>query len=41
VEYKLKWGFVRDIENEIFISNANEYKEDMKDESWVNIKFVL
>ena len=40
-KYKLKWGFVRDIENEIFISNANEYKEDMKDESWVNIKFVL
>ena len=40
-KYKLKWGFVRDIEDQIFISNANEYKEDMKDESWVNIKFVL
>lgn len=40
-KYKLKWGFVRDIENEIFLSNSDEYIEDMKDSSWVNIKFML
>ena len=40
-KYNLKWGFIRDIDQEIYLSNANEYVEDMKDESWVNVKFVL
>lgn len=40
-KYNLKWGFIRDIEKEIFISNADEYVEDMKDSRWVNVKFVL
>ena len=39
--HNLKWGFVRDIDDLIFISSANEYVEDMKDYSWTNIKFVL
>lgn len=39
--YNLKWGFIRDIEEEIYISSADEYVEDMKDESWVNVRFVL
>ena len=38
-KYNLKWGFIRDIEDQIFISYADEYKEDMKDESWINVKF--
>lgn len=40
-KYNLKWGFIRDIEDQIYMSCADEYKEDMKDESWVNVKFVL
>ena len=40
-KYNLKWGFIRDIEDQIFISNASEYKDDMKDESWINVKNVL
>ena len=40
-KYNLKWGFIRDIDNEIFISNSDEYREDMKDPSWVNVKFEL
>lgn len=32
-KYKLKWGFVRDINEELFINNT-EYVEDMSDESW-------
>lgn len=32
-KYKLKWGFVRDIDEELFINNT-EYVEDMSDESW-------
>lgn len=40
-KYKLKWGFIRDIEDLIFISNSDEYVEDMKDRSWTNVKFYL
>ena len=40
-KYNLKWGFIRDIDDLIFISNGNEYIEDMKDQSWTNVKFYL
>ena len=40
-KYNLKWGFIRDIENEIFISFADEYKDDMKNKNWINVKEVL
>lgn len=40
-KHNLKWGFIRDIDQEIFISNSNEYVEDMKDNSWVNVKNIL
>lgn len=32
-KHKLKWGFVRDIDEELFINNT-EYVEDMSDASW-------
>ena len=32
-KYNLKWGFVRDIDEELFINNT-EYVEDMSDDSW-------
>lgn len=32
-KYKLHWGFVRDIDEELFINNT-EYVEDMSDDSW-------
>ena len=40
-KYNLKWGFIRDIDDLIFISNGDEYIEDMKDNSWTNVKFYL
>ncbi len=40
-KYNLKWGFIRDIDDLIFISNSNEYIEDMKDRSWTNVKAVF
>lgn len=40
-KYNLKWGFIRDIEDDIFISFADEYKDDMKDKSWINVKEIL
>lgn len=40
-KYNLKWGFIRDIEDEIFISFADDYKEDMKNDNWVNVKNIL
>ena len=40
-KYSLKWGFIRDIDDLIFISNSDEYVEDMKDKSWTNLKFYL
>lgn len=40
-KHNLKWGFIRDIDNLIFISNSDEYVEDMKDNSWTNVKFYL
>ncbi len=32
-KYNLRWGFVRDIDEELFINNT-EYVEDMSDDSW-------
>lgn len=40
-KYNLKWGFIRDIDDLIFISNSEVYVEDMKDKSWTNIKYYL
>ncbi len=35
-KYNLKWGFVRDESEDLFINNT-EYVEDMADEHWVDI----
>lgn len=32
-KHKIKWGFVRDIDEELYINNT-EYVEDMSDDSW-------
>lgn len=40
-KYNLKWGFIRDIDDLIFISNSDEYVEDMKDNSWTNVKYYI
>ena len=37
-KYNLKWGFVRDIDEELYISNADDYIEDMKSTNWMNLK---
>ena len=39
--HNLKWGFVRDIGQELYISNAENYIDDMKNENWINIKELL
>ena len=39
-KYNLKWGFVRDIDEDLFINNT-EYVEDMSDESWVPLSEQL
>lgn len=39
--YNLKWGFVRDIGQELYISFEDEYLEDMKNDNWINIKEIL
>ena len=40
-KYNLKWGFIRDIDDLVFMSNSDEYVEDMKDNSWTNVKYFL
>lgn len=40
-KYKINWGFIRDINEEIFISYADEYKEEMKNKNWINVKEIL
>ncbi len=35
-KYHLKWGFVRDESEDLFINNT-KYVEDMADEHWVDI----
>lgn len=39
-KYHLKWGFVRDESEDLFINNT-EYVEDMADEHWVDISEVF
>lgn len=39
-DHKFKWGFVRDIDEELFINNT-EYVEDMSDTSWRPLGDVL
>ena len=36
-DYKLKWGFVRDMDGMLYINNT-KYVEDMKDKKWVPLK---
>lgn len=38
--YKLHWGFVRDIDEELYINNT-VYTEDMHGENWVPLKNIL
>ena len=40
-KYNLKWGFIRDIDDQIFISFADEYIDDMKDVNWLNVRAIL
>ena len=35
-KYNLHWGFVRDIDEELYISNADDYIEDKKSTNWMN-----
>jgi len=39
-KYNLHWGFVRDIDEELFINNT-EYVEDMSDDSWKSLEEEL
>lgn len=39
-KYKLHWGFVRDIDEELYINNT-EYVEDMSDDSWKPLEDIL
>ena len=36
-QYGLKWGFVRDLDEQLYINNT-EFVEDMSDEHWVEIE---
>ena len=38
--YKLHWGFVRDIDEELYINNT-VYTEDMHGENWAPLKNIL
>ncbi len=40
VEHKLRWGFVRDKDNDLYINNT-EFAEDMADEHWVPLEKVF
>lgn len=37
----LKWGFVRDIGQNLYLSNSEKYVEDMNNECWKNIKEIF
>ena len=39
-KYNLKWGFVRDIDEDLFINNT-DYVEDMSNDSWVPLSAIL
>lgn len=40
-KYNLKWGFIRDRDDQIYILFADEYIDDMKDVNWLNVRAVL
>ena len=40
-KYNLKWGFVREIDDELYLLNSDEYVEDMKDNRWINVKNIF
>jgi type III restriction enzyme len=40
-KYNLNWGFIRDIDDQIYISFADEYIDDMKDINWLNVRAIL
>ena len=40
-KHNLKWGFVRDIGQELYISYVDNYIEDMKNDNWINIKNII
>ena len=39
-DYKIKWGFVRDMDGGLYINNTT-YVEDMKDKRWITLKEVF
>lgn len=39
-KYGIHWGFVRDIDEELYINNT-EYTEDMSGSNWVSLDFIL
>lgn len=39
-KYNLHWGFVRDIDEELYINNTI-YTEDMSGENWISLDDVL
>lgn len=38
--YGVQWGFVRDIDDELYINNT-EYTDDMSGDNWVALEDVL
>lgn len=40
-KYDLKWGFVRDIGQNLYLSSSDEYIEDMKNKAWKNINEIF
>ena len=39
-KYNLHWGFVRDIDEELYINNT-VYTEDMSGDNWIPLEHVL
>jgi type III restriction enzyme len=40
-KHDLKWGFVRDIGQNLYLSSSSEYIEDMKNKAWKNINEIF
>ena len=40
-KHNLKWGFVRDIGQNLYLSSSSEYIEDMKNKAWKNINEIF
>lgn len=38
--YNVQWGFVRDIDGELYFNNT-EYTEDMSGDNWIPLEDVL